>query len=320
MPITSTSSWVPTINEILISWGAVDGSLGTLNAVVLTNNYRYIDLNNHRDELVALFTEIENLDNLRQLACAERDIFKAGLRERVTQLRSGMYAFVPVASYYNSMPKLPAFSQNESSFLRALDDAASLWDRVNSDTIAGFTGPLKLVGGYLHETFLTDIAALRASFYSVTKAESEAQRARQMRDDLFNQIYPRLKQYRDAVVAKFPAGSPFIDTLPVLKTTQFSTPNAVVLSGMWDPASQKGKLAWAPSEHNALASYSLRSCIGTKYTTANEFVVAQIDKEEVEYLTLSGLAAAGSSALFRLYVVTNEGNERGSNTVKITRA
>lgn len=38
-----------------------------------------------------------------------------------------------------------------------------------------------------------------------------------------------------------------------------------------------------------------------------------------EFFTTQGLVAIGDVSLFKVYVKTTTGNERGSNTVKITR-
>ncbi len=49
-------------------------------------------------------------------------------------------------------------------------------------------------------------------------------------------------------------------------------------------------------------------------------MVASIPKEAVrEVLTLEGLSAPGTTAHFRLYVVLTTGNERGSETISISR-
>jgi hypothetical protein len=41
--------------------------------------------------------------------------------------------------------------------------------------------------------------------------------------------------------------------------------------------------------------------------------------DPLEFLTLSGLAASGDVATFKVYVILTTGNEKGSNTVTITR-
>ena len=50
-----------------------------------------------------------------------------------------------------------------------------------------------------------------------------------------------------------------------------------------------------------------------------ESVVAEVDESLLTYATNVGLAAPGSVALFRVYVVLTTGNEKGSATVKVTR-
>ena len=43
------------------------------------------------------------------------------------------------------------------------------------------------------------------------------------------------------------------------------------------------------------------------------------DASPLEFLTAAGLGATGASARFRIYVVLTTGNERGSETVTVTR-
>jgi len=47
--------------------------------------------------------------------------------------------------------------------------------------------------------------------------------------------------------------------------------------------------------------------------------VAEVDKTLTHFSTDEGLVAPGSRALFRVYVVLTTANEKGSNTVGVTR-
>jgi hypothetical protein len=73
------------------------------------------------------------------------------------------------------------------------------------------------------------------------------------------------------------------------------------------------------STHPDLDHFSVRSSPGPTYKTADEFVVALVPKTETTFTTDSGLGAPGARALYRVYVVLTTANERGSNTVSVTR-
>ena len=64
----------------------------------------------------------------------------------------------------------------------------------------------------------------------------------------------------------------------------------------------------------------LRYSPGPKYSVEDETTVATVPAAgPLEFLTTTGLTQPGATALFRNYVITATGNERGSNTVTITR-
>lgn len=71
-------------------------------------------------------------------------------------------------------------------------------------------------------------------------------------------------------------------------------------------------MLWADSEQGAGGRHG--------YDATLEVVLANIAKTAPrEFFTTQGLVAIGDVSLFKVYVKTTTGNERGSNTVKITR-
>jgi hypothetical protein len=91
----------------------------------------------------------------------------------------------------------------------------------------------------------------------------------------------------------------------------------------------RGKITSQPDDANYttctpptsphLDHYSVRTAPGPKYRAADESVVAEVDKTLTHFSTDDGLVAPGSTALFRVYVVLTPANEKGSNTVSVTR-
>jgi hypothetical protein len=202
-----------------------------------------------------------------------------------------------------------------------MDDMNNLWSTINTNSppIPGFTPPLLLAGAYPQATFATDATALSTAFTAVTTADQNAQLSRESRNQLFEPIYQRLLQYRQAVVAAFPPGDPLIDSLPRLTPPAGATPQAVVLSGAWDAGIVMGHLEWTASTRTDLQEYSVRYHPGPRYKAAEEQVVQSIAPGTLEFDTNFGLAASGSVAYFKVYVVTDTGNEKGSNAVRIAR-
>ena len=196
----------------------------------------------------------------------------------------------------------------------------ALWARINTETtIAGFTPPLTLISGYPIAALNNEITNLRAAYASVNTADTDLKIARERRNALLAPARQRLQQYRVAVLARFGATSPLTLSLPRYSPEPGSTPDPVNLSGVWDAASSKAKLTWDASTNPQLSRYEVRQSGGATYKTADEFSVATVDKTQTQLLTGAGLGVPGTVNCFKVYVVTSDGNERGSNTVKVTR-
>lgn len=90
--------------------------------------------------------------------------------------------------------------------------------------------------------------------------------------------------------------------------------------GHGKPAAAQGKITHTPSADPTTDHFELRYCPGSEYRTEDEMSVATHPAAgPPEFLTLTGLATPGATALFRVYVITATGNESGSNTVSVTR-
>lgn len=140
------------------------------------------------------------------------------------------------------------------------------------------------------------------------------------RNRLQDLIQPVLKAYRMAVPTKFAADDPLVVTLPALSPAPGSTPDAVRANGVWNAATSQGKLTWDASTAADLYQYEVRWSPGAGYDAASEVVLANIGKDDPrEFFTTQGLGAIGDLSVFKVFVVTSTGNERGSNMVKIKR-
>ncbi len=99
-----------------------------------------------------------------------------------------------------------------------------------------------------------------------------------------------------------------------------STPDAVTASIVWEALLQMAKISFTASDNPNLPHDEIRFCAGPNYSSDNESVIGSVQPSELrEFLTNSGLTTPGSIASFKVYVVLTTGNEKGSNTVTITR-
>jgi hypothetical protein len=321
MPITGTGSWLPTIDEFIAHWAQANAALPPLTPLTLSGGYVAATLATDRAALATQFADVQSKENLRQTAAGDRDVKRTIVRPRILQFGPSVRGLLPGSRYLLSLPRTPNFQDAPGKWRNAMDDMSSLWLTINTNSpaVPGFTPPLTLSGTYTQALFATDATALSTAFTTLTTADQNAQLSRQLRDQLFEPIYQRLKQYRLAVVGRFPAGDPIIDSLPKLTPAAGTTPAAVQLSASWDGGSSMAELVWSASLDPDLDYYSVRYHPGPKYKASEEQTVDSVIAGTETFSTDFGLPASGSVAWFKVYVVTTTGNEKGSNAVKVVR-
>jgi hypothetical protein len=308
------------MQEFINHWQTVNVTVGGLPPapILLQGGYSAEDLTADRTTLLNLMNEQPGLDNERSIAAATRDQAKAALQERFFQLEGAIKGVLFDRPVLQSIPKAPKFGAVESRFLQPFIDMKNLWTRINALAPSpDFTPPLTL-GTYTIANFTADIAALEEVYQELSVATGNARQNRYDRDALLKPAKARLQQYKNAVIGRLGRLHPLVATIPVLSPPPGSTPDPVNLSAVWVTATNKARLVWTPSADEHLDHYEVRSSPGTKYDTSDEFLVANVTKTELELLTDSGLIAPGSAALFKVYVVLDTHNEKGSNSVKVT--
>jgi hypothetical protein len=225
---------------------------------------------------------------------------------------------MPAGDQVGKIPDLIQMDEAQGKWLIAMRDNVELWVDVNANPPAGFTPPLTLTGGYLVAAFTTDCNALETTLSDLTQAEKHVDTLLKTRDSLFLAIRDQLVLYRTAVEGMFPSGHPLILSLPRVYPLPGHTPDPVVLTGEWDPVAKVANLSWTASTDPDLAYYVVRQSASIPYSTTNETFVEQIIPPAVTFSTDSGLENVDDTTSFKVYVVLNTGNERGSNAVTIT--
>jgi len=318
MAISSIASYLPTMQEFIAHWTDVNAAIAP-TVLTLKGGYTLAMFTTDRAAIETAITGVETMDNARQIASADRDLKKASAKEKLGQYRSSVLGVLAGTPYANTLPKMPPFRANQGIFLKAVDDMANGWSRINSDVIPGFTPPLLLASGYALATFTTDVTALRAAFVTSTNAEDNSQQQRSVRNALLPPARARMVQYRQAVKGVLPPAHPLLATIPAISPPPGSTPAAVNASGVWNAGTLEADLTWTPSTNPNLDHYSVRTAPGPTYHAASESVVAEVASNLTEFSTNAGLVAPGATALFKVYVVLTTANEKGSNTVSVTR-
>ena len=306
-------------------WGAVNTALGGTPAteMKLKGAYAVAGFTTDRAAILAQNVTVTNADNAAELASADLDIKKAAAKVRLKQFNAAVTGLLTDTPYLNALPKQPNFGVIESRFLQPFDDMLSLWTTLNADlTTPGWTAPLLLAGGYTLAAFTTELTALKAQFTANNNARTAASRTRDTRIALINVSYLRMKQYRTVVVSRLDPANALLQSIPAITPPPGSTPDPVGnIVVIWDAAQSKGKIDFTASPSANLATYELRTCIGSTYRTQDETVVTSIlsNASLLQFLTNVGLTTSGASRLFRIYAITDDGNEKGSPNIRITR-
>ncbi len=318
MPISSISSYLPTMQEFVTHWTAVNAAISPA-VLTLPGSYAVATLATDRTALESAILNVETAINALQNAANDRDIKKDGIRPRLAQFRGLVIAQIGTSNYRKSLPKMPRTDLGEGKYLQPFADMQTLWGQINAAPPAGFTAPLTLPGPFLVAAFTTELTALRTAYALWSQRKIEASNVRATRDALLGPARTRLQQYRNAVIGVLPAGHALLNSIPAYSPPPGSTPDPVNLSGTWNETTDMAELVWSASVDPNLEKYNIRYHPGPRYKAAEEQSVDFVNPPDTELATVYGLPAPGSVAWFKVYVTTSTSNEKGSNAVKITR-
>jgi len=217
MPITDLGSYVTTGQEFQSHLTDVNADRVANSVPVLTlpGGYSLANLTSDVAAVATAITNGEDLDNALALATSARDVLKETLRHRLIEFRDAVKYRLKGSGYVGALPDTPQLSSSEQKILKALDDMASLWVRINGETgVPSFTPPLILLENYELVDFQTDLTSLRANYKAVTEAENDARIARKKRDVLLAPLRNRFVQYRQAIGVEYGDEHPFTLSLP----------------------------------------------------------------------------------------------------------
>lgn len=327
MPISGSSSYVPVTRDFLSHWLDANGALDPAAPLLLPAGTGGIPTPVTRADLeglleasgtglIPLRAAVESKKNDVQNSSAELSLRKSALLARLVEFNAYVRTWYEGTKWTASLAQVPSLGADESNFTKPLDDALAQWAKMEDEMGA----PIVLMGDYAYDTFDDDIQELRADYAVWSKATQEKKMAIQSRKAMEDRIYPVLKKYREVVVLRFAKDSPVYLSMPRLSPLPGHTPAAVVLTGIWDEAEVKALLGWTASTELTLKHYQIRYCTGPEYVVDEEEILATIPKDgALTYLTDAGLSLPGAVVSFKVYVVLESDNQKGSDAVTVTR-
>jgi hypothetical protein len=129
-----------------------------------------------------------------------------------------------------------------------------------------------------------------------------------------------LKNYRQAVAARFFEDHPLLEALPKLSPPEGGrTPDAVAASAVFVPP-DAAKIVHDASTDPDVREYQLRAVPGDEWSAEDAVTIATHKPGDArEFLTTFSLNQPGAAASFAVYVVLDTGHEKGSAPMTILR-
>ncbi len=326
MSLSTHDDYLPTLDLFLASWALADAAvpggpggpaIGVLDGV---GHAQVVAL---RAALAAKRDEVRHADLLRRLAVARGRLNRAALHERLGQFNEAARAWWGDGPEGRAVPEKPLLTAALEKFLRPVRDALRLWASLDAGPApSGVALPLT-VGGEgtfgaaqmqsLHDAALTLRDEMEAAEFSLKLLRAQ-------RDALEARVREVLSAYLKAAASRLGAAHPVVRSLPRLWPLPGRTPKPVAAQGAWDEAAQAARVTWEASSDETLSHYQVRWCSGEEYDKQEEQVAATVAKDAPrEFLAREGLESPGDEACFRVYVILETDNERGSPTVAVKR-
>ena len=175
--------------------------------------------------------------------------------------------------YDRMLPDTPHADSASGKTLEALRDMKRAWQKVDADSsVADFTPPLLLRGGYDAATFATEVETMDQRFEAVIETDGQRRQTLKRRDDLLAAAWGRMVQYRQAAEVEFAAEHALMQTLPDLtggSSPPAEPPAGVTLTGTWDAASMTANLSWTESTAGDLVNYRVLYSPGPTWPVEN---------------------------------------------------
>ncbi len=319
MPLTGPSSYLSTVDEFVAHWALVNARLGGLGLTWANGTVSLAHLEGLRLELLARRQLVQKHLIVVALSSAEVEAARVALLVRLEQLSGRVRADAPGSKWARTLPRLPSTGSALARYLDVLYDASHLWSLYN-EAETEFTLP----GNYTQEMLQTQIDLLRGAGLAVQRAERDLLLARTDRNSTQDKIRDVLRDYRQAMPTWVSPGDPLLQGLPRLTPERGTTPKPVVVEASFDPLAKVAVLSWSKSEEPGTKRYSIRwspGKVAEDYKTDDEEVLGSVPADgEREFRTSKGLLLPGGVSLFRLYVVNETDNEKGSETMVVRRA
>ena len=334
MALTSKASAIPTTNTFLAHWLTVDEALSPNSSFQLPAEPGVVPAGFNRSGLVVLrdllqdrLDAVQDKLNGAQTARGAIENRKAIAYKRLTLFLEMFDGYYKNTDLYPTRPEPNGIGAGESNFMDPLRDMKSLWLQLNAAPApSGLVLPIVLNEGtdelplpVTAAQFIADVATLRSKYELEKEALQQLAVARGKRDKTIENIRAILVSYRGAVRYPLAGNEPLLNTIPRVTPEPGSTPDPVNASAGLEGTNQV-RIAHTQSDDAKFARYEARGAIGDDADADDAIVLGTHTARTPEDFVLTfGLNSPGSAVTVWIYVVTEDGNERGSQKMVVRR-
>jgi hypothetical protein len=351
MAYTGPGSVVTLADEFIAHWESVNATLGvgSISVVVdgtttaklvedlieLRENYFGVQSNPGTSPVMAppapQFPSVQALRNQEETSRDAAENARISVTEAISAFNRKVRGSLAHTTFPNSLPEAPSARDGSSLILQAAEDMLSVWTSINAIPAGPlFTPPLLanyMVTGTSTAATLSlaqataRVEELRSALTGIIHATNGLQAMRPLRDNLWDrEIRPILVAYRSKIIGEYPPEHPFVESLPNIYPAPGHTPDPVNLTGTFNETTNEGEYAWSASTDPDLDRYEVRQSPGPDYEPDASTVIATVPPAGPLTLnTTAGFETPGQTSSVKVYVVLTTDNERGSNTVTLTR-
>lgn len=351
MSYTGPGSVVTVADEFLAHWLTVNNALTPVPLTVVLEGTEVVKTRNDLQTLRTRYQAVQSQASgtvvlplpapqslsVQALRNTEENARRAGetarrlVVEAIGAFNRKVRGSLAHTTFPNALPAVPGVTDGNAVILAAGDDMLSVWATVNSSPAGPlFTPPLVatiMPAGTNTPAALpladatTRLAALRTAVQDLLTAENGLQAMRPYRDNLWeNEIRPLIVAYQNKVRGEFPAEHALVASLPRIYPEGGHTPDPVNATGVWNAVTGLADYTWSASSEPMLLRYEVRQSPGPTYEADASSVIASIPAGGVlSFSTDAGLTVPGQTSSVKIFVILTTDNERGSNTVTVTR-
>jgi hypothetical protein len=356
MPYTGPGSVIGLMDEFLAHWAGVNAAQAPGGVTAVPENTNTVKSRNDLNMLRGIYFAVQSapgtapvlpapapqypsvvaLLNMEEQGRAAVALGRVQIVEIIGAFNRKVRGSLGHTTFPSGLPGLPAVTDSLKMINDAANDVFDLWTAINAlpapppTPTPAFTGPLLIpvsVPGTNSVQMLTfaeafaRLTAMRNGSAAMLTAQNGLKVMRPHRDNIWeNEIRPLIQAYIKKIQGEYPPEHAFVTSLPRLYPAPGHTPEAVNLTGNYNTATQQGDYAWSASDEPTLDRIEIRQSPGPEYADDAYTVLATFPPGgPLNLSTPTGFEIPGQTSSVKAYVILATGNERGSNTVTLTR-